>query len=407
MTMESTAGSMEKSARSSALVRLLKRVPQYTRMGRHALSVLRHSTPRKLANLALVEAEYRLRRTHVRGRPYILIVDPLNVCNLRCPLCPTGTGDLERHQGKMPWETFKKVIDEMAPYAYEVNLHNWGESLLHPNIFEMIEYVASKNVATNMSTNFNLVTDEKIDKLIRSGLEYLILSIDGTTNETYKKYRVRGNLDRVMANVQKLVQRRKELGSRTPYLEWQFIVFKHNAHEVDEARALAEKMGIDRFRVIPAGTPMLAENQDELRREWLIDDELAGEGESESAEEASLREVQQTSCFYLYRSFTTNPDGGTAPCCVVYGKHNDFGDVNTQTPREIWNNEKYISARSLFRTGGQATQPTICDGCTLFQKRGRPARIPALAVADAAADGGPLSGPSGGPGGGCASRNGS
>ena len=82
----------------SSLAKLRQKLPQLTRMSRHALSVIKHSTPRKLLNLAIVEMEYRLRRTEVRGHPYIIIVDPLNVCNLRCPLCPTGTGDLDRKQ---------------------------------------------------------------------------------------------------------------------------------------------------------------------------------------------------------------------------------------------------------------------------------------------------------------------
>ena len=353
----------------NSILRLLRRIPQFTRTSRHFWSLVKHSTPRKIANLLLVEAEYRLRRTQVRGRPYIIIVDPLNVCNLRCPLCPTGTDDLGRKGQKMSWEVFQKTIDEMAPYAYEVNLHNWGESLLHPNIFEMIAYVASKNIATNMSTNFNLVTDKKIDQLINSGLEYLILSIDGISSETYDKYRVRGNLDKVLANVKKLIQRRRELHSSTPYLEWQFIVFKHNAHEVEAARELAMSMGVDRFRIIPPGLPFTAKDPEQLRREWFVP---KTNDKQQEEEPETFREEISGPCFYLYRSFTTNPDGGTAPCCIVYGKDNDFGDIKTQNFHDIWNNEKYLSARSQYRDNGKVTTPTICDGCTIFKKRTQP-----------------------------------
>lgn len=351
------------------LLRLLKRVPQFTRMGRHFRSVVEHSTPRKLFNLARVELEFRLRREVVRGRPYILIVDPLNVCNLRCPLCPTGVKAPARHQGKMPWETFTRAIDEFAPYAYEVNLHNWGESLLHPDIFEMIAYIRDRNIATNMSTNFNVITDEKIDRLIRSGLEYLILSIDGLTQETYAQYRVRGNIDRVFQNVEKLVRRRRELGSATPYIEWQFIVFKHNAHEVEGARLKAAELGVDRFRVIPPGIPFEFEEPESLKRKWFVPSTEA----DQAGEAESFRDQMKSSCFYLYRSFTVNPDGGTAPCCVINGAHNDFGDLEHQRATEIWNNDKYRSARSLFRTDGAASAPTVCERCDLFAKHGKPA----------------------------------
>lgn len=365
MTAERAISTRNDNALSSSLTKLRQKLPQMTRMSRHALSVIKHSTPRKLFNLALVELEYRLRRTTVRGHPYIIIVDPLNVCNLRCPLCPTGTGDLERKQQRMEWETFTRTIDEVAPYAYEINLHNWGESLLHPRIFDMIEYVNSKNIATNMSTNFNRASDEKIDNLIKSGLEYLILSIDGITQDTYVKYRVRGNVNKVLANVEKLVRRRKELGSRTPFIEWQFIVFEHNAHELEAAREMAYEMGVDRFRVIPPGIPFAAKEPDKLKDDWFIKDD-------EGRVEAFQGDVP-TSCFYLYRSMTTNPDGGTAPCCIVYGDKNDFGDFKTESLDEIWNNRKYQSARSLFKKGGRAVEPTICDGCHIFKQHGQPA----------------------------------
>jgi len=374
MAVESTLKPTETAPIEGRLLRMLKRVPQFTRLGRHFKSVLMHSTPRKVANLLRVEMEYRLRRTEVKGKPYILIVDPLNVCNLRCPLCPTGVKDLGREQGKMSWETFTRTIDELAPYAYEVNLHNWGESLLHPHIFEMISYIRDRNIATNMSSNFNKVTDEKIDQLINSGLEYLILSIDGVTQDTYSKYRVRGNIDRVLANAEKLIKRREELGSKTPYIEWQFIVFKHNAHEVERARELAEKMGIDRFRVIPPGIPFEFEDPESHKRKWFVPDETGGEDTAET-----FREQMDTSCFYLYRSFTVNPDGGTAPCCVINGEHNDFGDVKADSVKKIWNNDRYLSARSLFRKDGKASVSTVCERCELFAKHGHPA-IPSAKI---------------------------
>lgn len=365
MSAEQTIQRDMRKPPDSALAKLRQKLPQLTRMGRHALSVIKHSTPRKLLNLAIVEVEFRLRRTTLRGHPYIIIVDPLNVCNLRCPLCPTGTGELDRKQQRMEWDTFTRTIDAVAPYAYEVNLHNWGESLLHPRIFDMIAYVNSKNIATNMSTNFNRASDEKIDSLIKSGLEYLILSIDGITQETYAKYRVRGNVRKVLENVEKLIARRRELGSRTPFIEWQFILFEHNAHELESARQMAQELGVDRFRVIPPGIPFAAKEPENLKDKWFLKDD-------KGRVEAFQGDVP-TSCFYLYRSMTTNPDGGIAPCCIVYGDKNDFGDFKTDSLEEVWNNKKYQSARALFKEGGRGIEPTICDGCHIFKQRGEPA----------------------------------
>lgn len=343
------------------IVRALRSVPQYTRMSRHLRSLIAHSTPRKVYNLLLTEIEYRLRATRVRGRPYIVIVDPTNVCNLKCPLCPTGIGTAGRRKQMIKWETFTRVIDELAPTAYEVNLHNWGESILHPHIFDMIEYARDRNIATNMSTNFNIVSDKAIDRLVTSGLEFLCLSIDGATQETYARYRVGGHLDKVLDHARKLVRRKRELGSETPYIEWQFIVFKHNAHEIERARAMAEEIGVDRFRVIPPGVPFDSADAEQLKQEWFVP---AGGGEGVS----DFREQNEEPCFYLYRSMTINPDGKVAPCCIVYGENNDFGSFMAEGFASLWNGPKYTSARAQFRRDGVVTAPTVCDRCDWFKK---------------------------------------
>jgi hypothetical protein len=116
------------------LARKVLRVPTYARSSEAVHTILAHSTPRRLLNLLLVEAEYRLRRTRVAGRPYVLVIDPTNVCNLRCPLCPTGLLQAGRKGQMIEWETFTRAVDMMAPWAYKVNLFNWGEPLLHSHI---------------------------------------------------------------------------------------------------------------------------------------------------------------------------------------------------------------------------------------------------------------------------------
>ena len=114
---------------------------------------------------------------------------------------------------------------------------------------------------------------QKLDKIITSRLEFLILSIDGISQDTYVKYRVLGNVNKVLGNVEKLIRRRKELGSKTPFIEWQFIVFDHNAHELEAAREMAEQMGVDRFRVIPPGIPFAAKEPDKLKDDWFVKDD--------------------------------------------------------------------------------------------------------------------------------------
>jgi MoaA/NifB/PqqE/SkfB family radical SAM enzyme len=224
-------------------------------MPRHLRAVLRHSTPRRLGNLLLAESERLLGVTKVHSKPYVIFVDPINLCNLRCPLCATGAGQIARVRKRMDYEHFVRVIDEVAPHAYEVSLYNWGEPLLHTDIFSMIEYGRSKNLATVMSSHLSIPKPQLMDRIVESGLEELTVSIDGTSQEVYERYRVRGDLGLALSNLRRLVARRRELGSKTPYIEWQFIVFKHNEHQVPEARRLADEIGVDLIRLKPTKTP--------------------------------------------------------------------------------------------------------------------------------------------------------
>jgi radical SAM protein with 4Fe4S-binding SPASM domain len=233
----------------------------------------------------------------------------------------------------------------------------------------MIGYARSKGLGTTLSTNLSVELDDAhIDGLVQSGLEFVCLSVDGATQDTYARYRRKGRLDLVLHNMRRLVERRRALGSRTPVIEWQFIPMKHNEHEVDAARALAAQIGVDRFRCIPVGLPFDSPEPERLEREWfpvtitngrVKEQEIASNAQSKSA------------CHFLYRYLVVNPDGRTSPCCVVYGERNDFGDILGGDVEALWNNARYRSARSHYRRDGKVEVPTVCDRCNLFEKRAR------------------------------------
>lgn len=348
----------------------LMKIPQYTRNKRHLWSVLQHGTPTKLVNLALAEVERKLRRVQIRSRPYLLIIDPCNFCNLRCPLCPTGLNDLGRPQAMMTFEQFKSYIDPHLPYLFEAYLHNWGESLINKEIFKMIEYVQSRNVGTNLSSNFVLVTDNDIDNILHSGLEYLVISLDGTSQDSYSQYRVRGDYDRVVDNLANLIARKKHLKLKTPVIEWQFIVMKQNEHQIADAELLSKQLGVDIMRFIPVGMPFEFKNRQETANKWFPIT-TRGRLESHMDENQTLRPKKDGPCFYLYRSTVINPDGGVSPCCEVYRSNHDFASMTEGQSdfSAIWNNENYLSARSQFvRHPKQGQKTTVCDGCNIFTK---------------------------------------
>ena len=347
----------------------LGRLPQYTRKVRHLQQVLHHHTPKKLFNMA--KAEWGLWRGHtsLSSMPYVYIIDPCNACNLRCPLCPTGLQVLERPTKMMNYDCYRRIIDQIKDYGIEVILHNWGESFLHPRIFDMIRLTADANIGTNISSHFNNITDEMIDRIIDSGLENLTVSLDGVTQDVYEIYRVKGNIENALSGLKRLQARKRERKSRTPVVEWQFIVMKHNEHQLSQAQAIAKELNVERFRAISAGLPYNDIDNLHLAEQWMsVNVEFQGYHPGRM----SRGFLYDEPCFYPYRAMTINPDGGVAPCCVVYHKKRDFGDAETESLRSIWNNKHYRSARSLF-SNHPIDDPitTVCDGCILYKQKAK------------------------------------
>jgi MoaA/NifB/PqqE/SkfB family radical SAM enzyme len=285
----------------------------------------------------------------------------------------------------LSFECFKKYFDPHAPYLFECILHNWGESLLNKGIFSMISYAQSKNVGTNLSTNFVNTTDDDLNRLLDSGIEYLTISLDGTSQESYATYRVRGDFAKVRRNLETFLGRRARRKLRTPVVEWQYIVMKHNQSEVEEAERLSREIGVDVMRFIPVGLPFEAENRSALAEDWFPTG-VAGRVEINDGQQIFGQDGRPGGCFYLYRSMTINPDGGVSPCCIVYKQERDFAHLeaaDTIDIESVWNNEKFRSGRSLFAADEIADRkPTICDSCTLFAWH--PTKVKATAAPAAA-----------------------
>lgn len=330
---------------------------------------------KRYLNLLAIQAQYMCRTRVVRGRPYVLIIDPINICNLKCPLCPTGLGVEGRAKGRMSFDLFKRIIDELGDYAMTVVMHNWGEPMLHDEIFEMISYAGRKGAKTILSSNLNLFDEHKARRLVESGLTRLIVSLDATTSETYSKYRIGGDFDRVLENMKCLVNVKRAMGSRTPEIVWQFLVFKHNAEEVEEARRMAHEIGVDEIDVYPASlggtdqTPYIgAANTPALIDKWLLPD---GQYTGQFDYFANPEYLCDKRCYFLWNTVTINWDGSVSPCCCVHHPSTDFGNIETTPFAQIWNNEKYQDARALFgRNGGreQGGGGTICRECKVFKK---------------------------------------
>jgi radical SAM protein with 4Fe4S-binding SPASM domain len=344
----------------------IRQVAEYQRYLRHLRSVAQHATPLKIRNLFTVELEYRRRSIRLRGRPYKIIVDPCNICSMGCLLCPTGMNELKRKKKMMDLKTFQAVLDILKPYAFEVSLHNWGEPLLNPDIFPMITYAQANNVGTNMSTTLATATDDDISKIIESGLEYLVVSLNGTSPETYRAYVSRGDFHRALDNLKTLVRRRADVGRRHPFIEWQFLVMRPNEHEIPKAVDMAREIGVDRLRFASAGLPWGKLHDRALAEEWMPSNERYWRFNSLKLQHQPF--LLDQPCFYLFRSITVNPDGGVSPCCGLYEEQYDFGNLLTDGLETLWNNEQYRAARASFaRMAEGPVSHTVCTHCQVFR----------------------------------------
>ncbi len=327
-------------------------------------------------NRALVGLEYHLRRIRVFGRPYILFVDTMNVCNLRCPLCPTGTGMKGRRKGRMEPRVFERVLQELGPYARQLWLYNWGEPLLNPDIFDFVHRAARRGIRTKLSSNMNLFNKEMAEQMVRSGLGDLIISLDGVHPQTYETYRVGGDFEQVKANVRLLSETKEALRSDRPRTILQFIVFKHNEHEVPAIKELATELGVDDVEVFGGDiggeghTPYTGRAETrEMAEKWLSrNPEHRGYWDYFS-EDGYLN---PSHCWFLWRAAIVNWDGSVSPCCNVYRESDDFGNIMEQPFRQIWNNTQFRSARALFASGnGAQGTRTVCSTCKYFRSPSR------------------------------------
>jgi MoaA/NifB/PqqE/SkfB family radical SAM enzyme len=314
-----------------------------------------------MINLLAVKAQKWLKLDKVKGMPYRYNIDPMNICNLKCPVCPTGLGTLGRDRGKMHFEDYKRIVDQIAEYAYVLELYNWGEPLLHSRIFDMINYAHQRRISVRLSSNLNHFNQKMAEQMVASGLDRIIVSVDGSTQETYEKYRRGGNLSRVLNNVRILVEEKKRQRSPYPFILLRMLVNKYNEHQVEEMRQIAHQLDVDAFST---GGFFIDTTDPSQVKEWLPTDE------SQSFYDYDADRMENVwHCSDLWESMAVNWDGGVAPCCWLHQKENDFENALEKPVAEIWNGDAYTSSRRVFAFGGPKDGPrkTICTVC-----KGRP-----------------------------------
>ncbi len=310
--------------------------------------------------------------------PGAVIIDPINICNLDCPLCASKNQNYEK--GKMSLDTYKSILDKI-PSLKVIILFNWGEPLLHHEIFNIIGESVSRNIYTITHTNFSLKQKpEFFEQLVDSGLHQLVISADGATQESYEKYRVKGNFDWVINNIRYTVEAKKKFKKRDPKIIWKFIVNKFNEHELDYAKNLAkeleveimfDKMGLsDDIPDIEFPGTLLERKEKWLPKnpKYVLDYYKSDFRQNKNG--GIYTPLNNKPCSQLFNSTVINPDGKITPCCWVTSKENVWGDLTKQSFEEIWNNDNYKYSRSLFNNIEYkgSVRNTVCTKCEIFKR---------------------------------------
>jgi len=326
---------------------------------RHLYSFLRHLTGRKLVNFVKAEVNRIRRKDVLDSYPYILKIEPSNICNLRCAFCYDDRRqplEGERAYGRMTSDQFKHLIDEVGPYLFKINLYGFGEPWLFPETFQMIRHATDKNIGVGVSSNMNVKDPDLAAKILDSGLEVLIFSAHGATQQAYGRFMRGGDMALAFENLARLVAERARRRSSLPFIDWQYCVTGFNEAEIPLAERKARELGVDQIRFIKPFFPQDA--PDEWWSSMFPKNTFGHEQEPPPG------------CSWPYRSAYVSWDGGILPCCREFRPTaNDLGNAFTDGFLTAWNNARYQASRRRI-ADPSAPCDTICARCPVTQRRG-------------------------------------
>lgn len=293
-----------------------------------------------------------IKRPLLRHYPPALMIEPTNICNLKCPLCLSGNGQLKRPKGMMPLERFIRIVDQIHRRTGMLILWNQGEPFLNQDFYPMLEYASQKGFYTMTSTNASLELD--IPRIVHSGLNKLIISMDGITKESYNNYRINGNFELVLQNLNALVEQKHKLHNRQLQIVWQFIIMNHNEQELPEVQRLAKDFGVDKLEL----KTVQIYSSDDLK--YLPSNHKYSRYRT-SEKSFELKTVLKNRCRRLWTQPVINWDGEMNICC--YDKDGSFpiGNIDGHSFAALWFGENMQKLRAAILKNRSAIE--ICRNC--------------------------------------------
>lgn len=325
------------------------------------LNFIAKQSPRRWLNAFRVYFSFQFARfgggIHQAGLPVSISIEPTTSCNLRCPECPSGLRSFTRPTGMLKKELYESIIDQLAPTLSYLIFYFQGEPYLHPSLLEMVSYASRKKIYTATSTNAHYLNDQAARRTVESGLDRLIISIDGTTQETYESYRIGGKLEKVIEGAKNVIRWKRELRSQTPHVIFQFLVVGHNEHQLNDVKKLAAEIGVDEVKFKTAqiynfenGSELIPKNPKYSRYKKNADGKY------------SIKNGLADHCWKMWHSCVITWDGKVVPCCFDKDAHYVLGDLTQKSFQEIWQGQPYNQFRqTLFNARSEIE---MCRNCT-------------------------------------------
>lgn len=325
------------------------------------ISFIKKLTFRRVWNITLLYVSYQL--TKIKGKPIqwgvpmTISIEPTTACNLRCPECPSGLRSFTRDTGNLKEDFFRSVIEDLYKDLMYLIFYFQGEPYINPKFLDMVKYASSKGIYTITSTNGHFLNDENAKKTIESGLDRMIISVDGTTQETYENYRKEGKLETVLQGAKNIVKWKKALHSSKPHIIFQFLVVKPNEHQIPDIYRLAKEIGVDEVKLKTAQVYEYKNGNDLIP---TIDKYSRYKQQKDGT--YTVKNELLNDCWKLWHACVITWDGLVVPCCFDKDALHQLGDLKKGTFREIWRGAQYHSFRTSLLKGRD--QIDICTNCT-------------------------------------------
>ena len=332
----------------------------------HGIKVVQHVFIKRNTNYfkCYISARSRLKKS--LGKPILLTLEPNNICNLKCPICETGSSELGREPRMMKFEEFKYILDQFDENLKILYLYFMGESFLNKDIYKMIRYAADRRLYVSICTNGEYVNSEK---LIKSGIADIQFQIGGTTPEIHQIYRKGGILNKMLEKLKNLIETKKKYAhilKREKYpikIGLGFILMRHNEHQIKSFIKLAKEMEVDEYQIINPCVRNMKQAREFLpsnRNRWIYDPIAFEKGK------LKVKNPPNNYCEWIYSTVTVQVNGDVVPCCRDATGTYVLGNLFKQNINEVWNGKKFQAFRdALARTQKNITICRLCSGYSI------------------------------------------